>query len=176
MSLTAEIMKKALKKLDEMIGAQGPAVELVIGGGGAMLLAYEFPIVTADIDGVPRGMTPDELDPFVKQVALDMNIAGDWLNPYYSTFTYVLPGDFRTRLQKVFQGQKLTVMALGREDLLLMKCFAHRAKDVPHARALLKQGAQVELVEKQIELLKKKGIPGTELAADFLDDLLDDME
>lgn len=52
-----------------------------------------------------------------------------------------------------------------------MKCFAGRAKDVAHARALIKAGADVKFVENHIESLKKKRIPGSDRAIDFLDDL-----
>lgn len=95
----------------------------------------------------------------------------DWLNPYFLTFTHTLPQDYGQRLIKVFDGRSLEALALGREDLLIMKCFAGRAKDIAHARALIKAGANIKFVEKHIESLKKKRIPGTDKALDFLDDL-----
>ena len=60
--------------------------------------------------------------------------------------------------------------------MLIMKCFAHRQKDVGHAKALIKGGADVDAVETQIEALAKKGIPGTTAAMDFLQDILEQLE
>ena len=82
-----------------------------------------------------------------------------WLNPYFSSFTHVLPVDYDTRVVSVYSGKNLSVNALGRDDLLLMKCFAHRKKDIPHARALLRDGGNVKKVEQAIENLKKRKIP-----------------
>ena len=52
-----------------------------------------------------------------------------------------------------------------------MKCFAGRKKDVSHARALLKIGADRAFVERHVETLLGRGIPGAREALDFLDEL-----
>jgi hypothetical protein len=166
----AKKMRQALNALDSLLTQE---VSLIIGGGGAMLLAYDFPLVTTDIDAVPRGLSSDELAPLIEKVAASLGLPTDWLNPWYSSFTYVLPSDFRDRLVSVFQGKHLSAQALGKEDLLLMKCFAHRQKDIPHARALVRAGAIVDTVFNRIEELKKRKIPGAALAWDFLETILD---
>ena len=74
---------------------------------------------------------------------------------------------------EVFAQGKLTVQALGKDDLLLMKCFAHRRKDVAHARALVRAGARIEFVYERIAELAAKKIPGAALAAEFLDEITD---
>lgn len=114
--------------------------------------------------------------PFVKSVAKELNIEPDWLNPYFSTFSMTLPVDYQSRLIQVFQGQSLTVAALGKEEMLIMKCFAHRAKDIPHARALLKGKLNIQLVEDRLNELLEKKIPGTQQAIDFLQDRLDELD
>ena len=73
-------------------------------------------------------------------------------------------------------GRYLKVMGLGREDMLIMKCFAHRPKDLGHARALIKAGVDINMVEKQIEEHKKNEIPQAKEALDFLDDLREEFE
>ncbi len=138
-----------------------------------MLLAHQFPLATSDIDAVPRGMSIHELDVFVKQVSMELGLPGDWLNPYFSTFAHTLPSDYKNRLIEVFKGLNITALALGLEDLLVMKCFAHRQKDVGHSKRLLQLGADVEFVRKHIESLDDRGIPGCDQALDFLDDLMD---
>jgi hypothetical protein len=168
--LSKAIFLKALKRLDELLPQK---VKLVAGGGGAMILAHGFPLATADLDAIPITISPTEIDPFVKQVSREHGLAPDWLNPYFSTFTHTLPSDYGERLISVYKGPNLEVLALGREDLLIMKCFAARAKDVSHARALVKAGADLKYVERHIESLKKKKIFGAEKALAFLDELQD---
>ncbi len=176
MNLTAQFMKKALMALNRQLekAKQTSPVRLIIGGGGAMILGHHFPLSTTDIDGIPRmGMSIEELDPFIKKVARELNIPSDWLNSYYVTFTHVLPKDYDTRLKLIFTFSHLIVEALSKDDLLIMKCFAGRIKDQPHARALIRSGAQIAFVEKHIERLKTKRIPGAQEALDFLDEMND---
>ena len=176
--LTAQIMKKALSRLDGLILETRPGadIQLIMGGGGAMILAHGFPLGTTDIDALPKGMTIAELDPLVKRVAEEQKIAHDWLNPYFSTFVHTLPSDLAIRLIEVFRGKRLVARALGKEEMLIMKCFAHRQKDVGHAKALIRGGAKLAAVELQLERLRKKGIPGSAEALDFLDDVLEQLE
>jgi hypothetical protein len=134
-----------------------------------MLLAHDFPLATTDIDAVPAaGVTVDELDPLIKEVARELSLPLDWLNPFFSTFTHVLPTDYGQRLIEVASFRCLKVSALSREDLFIMKCFAARQKDVIHARALFKKGLDLALVKKHIHFLEEKRIPGCEKAIKFL--------
>ncbi len=149
-------------------------VTLLVGGGAAMLLGYDIPLSTNDVDGLPLDsqMTSAELDPLIKEVARELSISPHWYNDYFNTFTYALPKDFRKRLKEVYHGKKLSVKSLGKEELLIMKCFAGRDKDIGHARALLKRGVNKKLVEEQIESLIARNLPGASKAMQFLDDLL----
>jgi hypothetical protein len=168
MNLTADQMKRALVALD---GCLDREVALIMGGGGALLLAHGLNLATSDIDAIPRGMSLQGIEPAVKQVASELSIPPDWLNPYFSTFTHTLPTDYGTRLVPVFKGSRLTVEALGAEEMMIMKCFAGRPKDAVHARALLKKLPDLKRVEQHIEALMEKGIPGADRALDFLDEI-----
>lgn len=163
-------MQLALAELNKVLDRK---FTLIMGGGGAMVLAHNYPLSTYDIDAIPKDLSIAELDVHVKQVAKNLDIPVDWLNPYYSTFTHVLPTDYDKRLIEVFSGESLSVLALGVDDLLIMKCFAHRAKDIPHARALLKLGAKTNFVEKHIEKLKARRVPGCDAALEFLDEIVE---
>lgn len=166
--LTAAVLDAAFRALDARL--EGP-VTLVVGGGTAMMLAYGLPVRTADVDAYPvRGRLEDLAGP-IREVARELGLAPDWLNPHFETFAHVLPADYGTRLREVFAGKRLKVSALGVEDLLLMKCFAGREKDVGHARALLRRRPDLALVERRIEELITRGVQGAQDAADFLDDL-----
>ncbi len=164
-------MQKALKKLDEILQAKHfDKIHLLIGGGAAFALAYEVPLRTADIDGVlfKSKITEAELDKLVKQTAQELNISPDWLNPYFGTFLISLPSDYGDRLRRVYAGKALEVFSLGLEDLLVMKCFAGREKDMPHAKILIRKGADLSFVQTHLEKLIAKKIPGAAAALDFL--------
>ncbi len=171
-NLVKESMLKALERLNQLLDQP---VTLIVGGGSAMILAHDFKLGTSDIDALPKGIELGMIDPLIKQIAKEQNLAPDWLNPYYSTFAYTLPSDYGDRLICVFQGTNLKALALGKEEMLIMKCFAHRQKDVTHAKALIKGGANIAQVETHLEHLRKKRIPGAENALDFLDDIRDQL-
>lgn len=169
-NLTHERMIQALTALDHIVST---SFTLIVGGGGAMILAHQFPLSTMDVDAYPKGMELSELDVYVKQIADELSLPKDWLNPYFSTFAHTLPSDYGDRLINVYEGKKIKALALGKEDLLVMKCFAGRQKDVPHVRALLKKKTDVEFVGKHIRSLIKKRIPGAEKALEFLHEIED---
>jgi hypothetical protein len=166
--LDAAGLDAAFRALDRLLPRP---TTLIVGGGTAMMLAYRLPVRTMDVDAYPREGTLDDILPAVRAVAKERGLPPDWINPWFETFAYVLPADYGARLRPVFEGARLTVSALGVEDLLVMKCFAGREKDVGHARALLKRGPELGLVERRIQELAEKGVAGAQDALDFFDDL-----
>ena len=142
-----------------------------------MVLAYKHRLATQDtVDAfVARGsLRTSDLDAPSKKIARELDIEPDWLNAHFETYTGVLPADYGARLRRVFEGERLIVDALGPEDLLVMKCFAGRDKDRPHARKLLRLADDLDLVDRQLALLVEKGYPGASKAADWFDDLRDE--
>lgn len=166
--LTVQQLRQAFAALDARLDHP---VTLVVGGGTAMLLAHGIAVRTTDVDAYPTSGGLDALAPHVRAVASELDLAPDWLNPHFETFAHVLPQDYARRLQAVFTGRMLQAAALGAEDLLVMKCFAGREKDVGHARALLRKLSDPGVVDRRIEELMDRGVSGALDAADFLDDL-----
>lgn len=166
--LTEEALRSAFAELDAQL--ERPAT-LIVGGGTAMMLGYGLPVRTADVDAYPRDVPFGELQPAIRAVAKRRGLAPDWVNPHYETFAHVLPPDYGSRLKPIFRGEKLEVSALGVEDLLVMKCFAGREKDVGHARALLRRGPDLGIVERRLQELAEKRVKGAQDALDFFDDL-----
>lgn len=168
-----DLMVKSLTLLDGKFRQKGKSgIKLLIGGGGAFALAYHVPLQTADIDGVvyKSDITRAEFEAAVKETAKELQISPDWLNPYFETFLVCLPADYGDRLEEVYLGKSLQVLALGMSDLLIMKCFAGREKDLPHAKILIRKGADIELAEKHIRNLLAKNFPRAQEALDFLID------
>ncbi len=173
--LDHDLMLKAFADLETRLEAP---THLVIGGGAAMVLAYDHPLSTQDVDAFTAkgSITLAEVDAATKATAHALDIEPDWLNPHFETYTPVLPRDYAARLKRVYAGDRLTVDALGPEDLLVMKCFAGRDKDLPHARALMRRpGLDVDLIDRHLSALVERRYRGAEAAADFFDDLRDEM-
>jgi predicted nucleotidyltransferase len=163
-------LREAFAALDRLLARP---VTLIVGGGTAMMLAYRIAVRTSDVDAYPREATLDEILPAIRAVARERGLPPDWINPYFETFAYVLPADYGARLRPIFEGERLRALALGVEDLLVMKCFAGREKDVGHARALLKRKPDLGLVERRLQELADRRISGAQDALDFYDDLVE---
>jgi hypothetical protein len=166
-------MLRAIKSLEKCLPS--PA-RLVVGGGAAMVLAYDYPLATSDVDAFAAagGLRMAELDRSARQVAAELDLEPDWLNAHFETYTGVLPEGYSARLRSVYRGERLVVDALGPEDLLVMKCFAGRDKDLAHARKLLRLAGDLDLVDAHLAHLIERRYPGAERAADWFDDLRDD--
>lgn len=172
--MDAQLMLKALKALDKELPEP---LKLLVGGGAAFILAHHIPLSTMDIDGIPfkSRLQSADLDPRIKKVAKALGLPPDWLNTYFATFTYSLPKDYGERLVSILKGKNLEVWALGKEDLLIMKCFAGREKDIPHARLLLKKKLDIKRVEKHLNQCVEENLPNARQAADFFYDLCDQL-
>jgi predicted nucleotidyltransferase len=173
--LDADTMRKAFQLVDSELKNKA---RFIVGGGAAMTLAYSHPLATHDVDAFAArgGLSIADVDALAKKIATRLGIAGDWLNSHFDTYTIVLPSDYATRLRRVFNGKQLTVDALGPEDLLIMKCFAARAKDRPHAAALFRHISNFDIVDKQLDLLLQKRYPKAQEAADYFDQLRDSLQ
>jgi hypothetical protein len=171
-------MKQALKRLDQKLEAKHTSLlKLLIGGGSALTLAHNIPLQTADIDAVPFKSNVDLslLDKLIKETGKELKISPDWLNPYFGTFLMSLPSDYGDRLIDVYKGKSLEAYGLGLNDLLIMKCFAGREKDIPHSKVLIRKGANIDFVQDHIESLIAKNIPGAQQALHCLLEVEDQM-
>jgi hypothetical protein len=166
-------MLRAIKGLEAKLPS---SARLVVGGGAAMVLAYDYPLATRDMDAFAAagGLRMAELDRAARKVADELDLEPDWLNAHFETYTGVLPEGYSKRLRRVFEGERLEVDALGPEDLLIMKCFAGRDKDLAHARKLLRLADDLELVDAHLAHLIERRYPGAQRAADWFDDLRDE--
>jgi hypothetical protein len=149
------------------------SLQLIMGGGGAMICAHHFPLATTDVDAIAIGTDIHSLNNLISEVAAEIELPADWLNFHFSSFAFVVLPDYLDHTINVYTGTHLTVRAFSLEDMLILKCFAHRPKDVVHSKALLKKNPDLKKIEAHIEMLKSKGFPEAQKALDFLDEVLD---
>ncbi len=173
--LSRKILLRAFSILDQKLPDK---IDLLIGGGAAMVIAYGETEATYDVDGIPikSVLSFEQLKPFMFKVAEELELPKDWINPYFHSYTHVLPADYRNRIREIFSGKELNCFVLGPEDLLIMKLMAGRQKDDRHVRRLLKiKGIKLDIIEGQLEKLKQRLIHGAEEALDRLDDFKNDL-
>ena len=168
----------ALSAFEHLDGRVPAGTHLVVGGGAAMILGYKYVLTTDDVDAFTAkgSATLSDIDRAAKAVARQLNLDPQWLNSYFDTYTDVLPSDFKDRLRRIYKGERLTVDVLGPEDLLVMKCFAGRDKDRPHALKLIRLAKDLDVVDRRLTELVEKRRPDAQKAADYFDDLRDEVD
>ena len=149
----------ALEVLGQLLSERGCEFDLVVVGGGALLLRGLIARPTLDLDVVARVDAgtwisalpfPGELAAAVSEVGAALDLAPDWLNPGPTSLLDLgLPTGFAERASKrVFGG--LTLRVAGREDQIAFKVYAaadewpHRGKHLQDLRAL--EPTNVELL------------------------------
>ena len=116
---------KALKRLDELAPH---SFEMIIGGGVAMLCAYDSPLHTWDVDAILKHITLDKIKKSVLQVAKELNLPADWLNSWFSSFTHNLPSDFSKRLQLLFKGKENHCLCLRKRGSINSQMLCTQTK------------------------------------------------
>lgn len=169
------LIQRAFKELDERLEKRGMAPVLaLLGGGGALIAAYQFRDQTSDVDILLYNKTLSEIQAEIEAVAKSLKLPADWANPYFSTFTIYLPKDYQTRTRPVFSGKVIKVEALGVEDLLIMKFMANRKKDYSHIRFLLTLKPNLKIVEERLEQLEEIFPDEAKKAIELYDELTDE--
>lgn len=131
MSTNNELTKKELNlylndlsKQYKKLGGRHTQCELIIVGGAAIVLNYNFRLATTDIDAF--GDTHSILKEAIRKVEDKFNLSSDWLNT-----DFLLSPSFSKRLVEVSIpyktfNQVLNVRTISREYLIAMKLYAFR--------------------------------------------------
>ncbi|HVV86623.1 MAG TPA: DUF6036 family nucleotidyltransferase [Kofleriaceae bacterium] len=146
----ANELRRALDLLGQILEDRGHSSEIVVIGGGALLLQGWITRPTKDLDalavvedGVYRSAKPfpDLLQEAIEDVAPVLGMDNHWLNPGPTAqLGYDLPEGFRERTARVeFHG--IVVHLAGRFDQICLKLYAaadhdHKSKHVADLIAL----------------------------------------
>lgn len=142
-------IRKIYEDLDRQLGIETatvlPSWQLVVCGGAALISLGVRSTSTVDIDV----LEPD-LDPAVKRAAAIVGakhgLMVDWINNGPKSLVVHFSASWRERLTEVFRGQRLSVFAIGRPELILSKVFAEadRQEDIDDIIALKPTVAEIE--------------------------------
>ena len=141
---------EVVKRFDLSLKEKGLTLEAIVIGGAALCLLGVVSRETRDCD-----ILHPELSEEVRAAAVEFaktsraegrKLDSDWLNNGPSSLVELLPEGWRGRLQLAFQGDALTLHALGRPDLLKTKLFAYcdRGTDLGDCLALAPTDAELQ--------------------------------
>ena len=121
-------IQKALKRLDAELKQAGLRRELTCCGAGALLLLEVIDRSTRDVDVIVPAIDPI-LQSLSEKVAQEFDLDPNWLNNEPAGLVRDLEEGWQDRAQTVFQGNALTLKALGRRDFIASKLFAYCDRD-----------------------------------------------
>ena len=107
-----------------------------MAGGGALALTGVLIRTTNDADVIASVPPLNEMANGIGVVASTFGLSSAWLNDHVQAFASILPSDYPLRRVSVGTFGHLTVFALSRRDLILMKVIALRGQDQEDLKAL----------------------------------------
>jgi hypothetical protein len=134
--------KDTLALFDAFLADRHLVLEAVVIGGAALGLLGVVSRQTHDCDilhpELPRSVRDAAREFAVWQRSRGHKLVDDWLNNGPASLADDLPEGWQNRLQPAFSGRAVTLMCLGRVDLLRSKLFAlcDRGIDLPDCLAL----------------------------------------
>lgn len=131
-------------------------MEIVIGGGAALILGHSAQRPTADIDVFRARPRLAEIRDLIDQVAEERGLPTAWLNDAMKGWADVLPRDFHDRLFAIGSFNRLSLYSLGRPDLVLLKLFSMRAEDIEDLRTLEPTEEDLRFVEAQLPRIARQ--------------------
>lgn len=142
--------RPTIQAFDQFLTARQLRWEAVAVGGSALALLGMVDRATRDLDVLEPPIS-DEVARAAKEFAAECRASGehladDWLNTGPAQLADILPVDWRSRLQPLFDGESLRLRTLGRGDLLKTKLFAlcDRGTDLSDCMAFRPSRAEVE--------------------------------
>jgi hypothetical protein len=159
----------ALTRIGQLATADGQSIELLVVGGGIMVMEFGSRLSTRDLDGVvTNSVDPVKVRQYAQVLASEKNWPLDWLNDGAKGFLIGV-----TVATMIFSAPGIQVFRPAFEQLLAMKLCAWRDDvDVADARRILQElSADREAVWTLVQPFLQ---PGKELKARYaLDDLLE---
>jgi hypothetical protein len=92
----------------------------------------------------------------IREVADEEQLPPGWLNGSIQSYTYVLPPDYRDRLVALPPFGHLRVWLLSRRDVILMKVFGLRPRDVADLKAIAPRVEGLAFVRGQLSRIGAK--------------------
>lgn len=146
-----ELGKRELLAALTALGARAlDPVRLVLGGSAALILVDAIKRPTSDGDVVRAEPELNDIQPLVRRAADAAGVPQGWLNTSIQAYLDALPLDYADRIHWLPPFRRLTVGVLDRRDVLTMKVYAQRPRDVADIAAMQPTRQEMEFVRRQL--------------------------
>ena len=88
-------------------------------------------------------------------MAQDRGLPDGWLNTSVQSYLDVLPPDYETRIKSLRPFGRLSVSLLSRRDVIVMKFFSGRPKDLLDLQQIAPTAAELAFTTRQLPRLAK---------------------
>ena len=147
----------------------GP-VSIVLGGSAALILSNDLPRPTDDGDIVASEPGVDELQSLIREIANSEGLPPGWLNGSIQSYTYVLPSDYSSRLVSLPPFNRLRVRLLSRRDVILMKVYSMRPRDIDDLHSIHPAPDELAFVRAQLSRIAAREADKAREMAELLDE------
>ncbi len=164
--LTQSSFVEALQTLGKRVRGR---TEIVLGGAGALMLTGQLSRVTDDGDVLRSHPDLGKLQEDIRAVADALDLPAGWLNGSIQAYLDILPPDYESRLITLPPWGKLHVAVVHRKDVIVMKLFAGRPRDMVDVIALNPSVDELQFVCEHIPRLRRVDAQRADRLADVLD-------
>jgi hypothetical protein len=157
-SLGERGLRAALEAMGNQLDWPAEVEVVVVGGAAAILTGQLRDRLTVDCDVVshsPRDAW-GALEASARRVTHEQGLPADWFNAETETLAHRLPDGWRRRSIIVGRFGRITIVAIGRRDLIAMKFIAGRAEDIEDLRRLRVTPDEAEHVRAYLHALAER--------------------
>lgn len=146
-------------RLSEAFAALGDRLQrparVTVGGAGALILGGDLNRATTDCDVLRSSPDIGQLQGDIRAVAARCSLPSGWLNGSAQTYAEILPPDYETRQHSLPAFGRLQVMVIHRQDVLVMKLYAGRPRDLADIASLAPTAAELAFARTQLPRLTR---------------------
>jgi hypothetical protein len=128
---------------------------LLLGGSAALILTNVLLRATNDGDVLASHPDLGRLQAAIRAVAHDRGLPDGWLNGSVQSYTEILPPDYERRVTTLPPFGRLSVSLIGRRDVIVMKFFSGRPKDLGDLERIAPTPAELAFVARELPRLTK---------------------
>lgn len=151
--MTPGALRAALLRLGRTLRERA---SITLGGSAALLLTGALDRLTDDGDVVESSVDFTRLVDAIREVEAVEQAPPGWLNTSIQSYTHILPPDYRARLVRLPPMGQLDVALLGRSDVLLMKAYATRPRDLQDILDVVPTAEDLAFIERHIPRIAER--------------------
>ncbi|HSY82481.1 MAG TPA: DUF6036 family nucleotidyltransferase [Gemmatimonadaceae bacterium] len=144
-------------QLEGALAALGTACRedttILLGGSAALILTNALERGTNDGDVIASHPDLGHLQAAIRAVARELGLPDGWLNGSVQSYVEVLPPDYETRVKTLRPFGRLSVSLLGRRDVIVMKFFSGRPKDLRDLEQIAPTAAELAFIARELPRL-----------------------